>query len=92
MSENRTVSITVFVLGLILIGVGTGLSNISETGMTTRRPWTDYPYLSEGAVVIIIGTVVLVVAYLMMLLKKTVSTAGEMPKNVLKRRFRETSP
>jgi hypothetical protein len=92
MSANRTVSIVLFVLGLILIGVGTGLSNVSETGMTTRGPWTDYPYLSEGAVVIIIGTVVLVVAYLMMLLKKTVSTAGEMPKTVLKRRFRETLP
>jgi hypothetical protein len=80
MSANRTVSIVLFVLGLILIGVGTGLSNVSETGMTTRGPWADYPYLSEGAVVIIIGTVVLAVAYLMIVLKRTFSTPVEMPK------------
>jgi hypothetical protein len=74
MSKNRIVSIILFVLGIILMGVGTGLSNVSETGMTTRGPWTDHPYLSEGVVVITIGAVVLVVAYIMMLLKKTVST------------------
>ena len=72
MSQSRIVSMVLFVLGLVLIGVGTSLSNVSETGMTTRGPWLTYPYLSAGAAVIIIGTVVLAVAYLMIVLKKAV--------------------
>ena len=77
MSENRTVSIILFVLGLILISVGIGLSNVSQTNIMLQGRITTYPYLSAGAACLIIGTVVLVVAYLILLLKRTLSTAED---------------
>jgi hypothetical protein len=77
MSENRTVSIILFVLGLILISVGIGLSNVSQTNIMLQGRTTTYPYLSAGAACLIIGTVVLVVAYLILLLKRTLSTAED---------------
>jgi NADH:ubiquinone oxidoreductase subunit K len=90
MSENRTVSIVLFVLGLILISVGIGLSNVSQTNITLQGRITAYPYLSAGAAYLIIGTVVLVVAYLIILFKRTPSTPVKTPETNKPRSTHET--
>jgi hypothetical protein len=71
MSRTQVVSITLFVLGLILVGVSIDLFNVSQTTITLAGLRTTYPYLSDAAVVIIMGMIVLVVAYLMILLRRT---------------------
>lgn len=80
MSENRTVSIMLFVLGLFLIGVGIGLAAITQTVITSGSPLgTTYgtvnPYAVVGAVIIIFGIIVLIGAFIMMTRsKKTITT------------------
>jgi len=85
MSENKTVSIMLFVLGLFLIAVGIGLSTVTQTVIR----WIDFsgyretiqPYLGIGGVMVIFGIILQVVAFIMtQTKKKTVSVTMEMPK------------
>ena len=89
MSENRTVSIMLFVLGLFLIAVGIGLSTVTQTvtryrnyfGIQVPYQETIQPYVSVGILMVIIGLIVLVVAFIKtQTKKKTVSVTMEMPK------------
>lgn len=89
MSETRTVSIMLFVLGLFLIAVGIGLATVTQT-VTRYRDYygfqipyqeTIQPYIGVGILMVIIGLIVLVVAFIKTQTKeKTVSVTMEIPK------------
>jgi len=81
MSENRTVSIMLFILGLFLIAIGIGLSTVTQ--VLTFFPFgtqTVYPYAGIGSVMLIVGLIVLVVAFIKMRSKKTVTFEVKIPK------------
>ncbi len=93
MSQDKTVSIMLFVLGLFLIAVGIGLSTITQTVIVTTQTTiygipvqyphaeTVQPYVGVGAVMVLFGIIVLVVAFVKARTsKKTVSMTVEMPK------------
>ncbi len=86
MSENKTMAIMLFVLGLFLIAVGIGLSTVTQTvtryrsyfGVQIPYQATIYPYQGVGVVMALFGIIVLVVAFVKTRSKKTESV--EMPK------------
>jgi len=88
MSENRTVSIMLFVLGLFLIAVGIGLSTVTQTVTRYRNYYgfqipyqeTIQPYAGVGAVMVIFGIIVLISAFIKTRSKKTMTVKMEMPK------------
>jgi hypothetical protein len=90
MSENRTVSIMLFVLGLFLIAVGIGLATVSQTIIANRYyfgvliPYQDtiHPYQSEGVIMVLFGIIVLVIAFIVVKArsKKTIEMKMETPK------------
>ena len=89
MSENRTISIMLFVLGLFLIAIGIGIATITETVTRYRNVYgfqvpyqvTIHPYDSAGVFLAIIGFIVLGVAFIKARpRKKTVSMTMEIPK------------
>jgi uncharacterized membrane protein HdeD (DUF308 family) len=78
-----------FVLGLFLIAVGIGLSTVTQTVTTYTNYFgyqipsgqqTVYPYVSIGLVMVIVGIIVLVGAFIKTRSKKTVTVKMEMPK------------
>lgn len=89
MSENRTLSIMLFVLGLFLIAVGIGLSTVTQT-VTTYTYYYGfqiptgyqkvYPYLGLGVIMVIVGIIVLVVAFI----KISGKTLGKMWTETIK--------
>jgi len=88
MSENKTVSIMLFVLGLFLIAVGIGLSTVTQTVTRYRNYYgfqipyqeTIQPYVGIGAVMVIFGIIVLIGAFIKTQQKKTMTVKMEMPK------------
>jgi len=88
MSETRTVSIMLFVLGLFLIAVGIGLATVTQTvtkyryyyGFQIPYQETIHPYEGIGAIMVIFGIIVLIGAFIKTRSKKTVSITMEMPK------------
>jgi uncharacterized membrane protein YidH (DUF202 family) len=88
MSENRTVSIMLFVLGLFLIAVGIGLSTVTQTVTRYRNYYgfqipyqeTIQPYVGIGAVMVIFDIIVLIGAFIKTQQKKTITVKMEMPK------------
>lgn len=92
MSQDKTTSIMLFVLGLFLIAVGIGLSTITQTVIVTTQTTiygipvqyphaeTIHPYASIGAVMVLFGIIVLVVAFIKTRSKQTLSMTMEMPK------------
>jgi cytochrome c-type biogenesis protein CcmE len=81
MSENRTVSIMLFILGPFLIAIGIGLSTVTQT-LTYFSFYTQtvYPYVGMGSVMLTVGIIVLVVAFMKMRGKKTVTFEVKIPK------------
>ncbi len=88
MIENRTVSIILFILGLFLIAVGIGLSMVTQTVITYTDYYgnqvptgvqTIYPYVSIGLVMLTVGIIVLVGAFIKTRSKKTVTVKMKMP-------------
>jgi uncharacterized membrane protein YciS (DUF1049 family) len=81
MGENRTVSIMLFILGLFLIAIGIGLSTVTQT-LTYFSFYTQtvYPYVGMGSVMLTVGIIVLVVAFIKMRSKKTVTFEVKIPK------------
>ena len=85
MSETRTLSIMLFVLGLFLIAVEIGLSTVTQTvtryryyyGFQIPYQETIQPYIGVGILMVIIGLIVLVVAFVKTQTKKKTM---EMPK------------
>jgi uncharacterized membrane protein YidH (DUF202 family) len=82
MGENQTVSIMLFVLGLFLVAIGIGLSTVTQM-VTNHRNYPFYryvtlyqetiqPYVSIGAIMVIVGIVVLIGAFINTQRKKTV--------------------
>jgi hypothetical protein len=89
MSENKTTSIMLFVLGLFLIAIGIGLSTITQTVIRYEYFYgysipvgqeTIQPYVGIGAVLVIFGIIILIGAFILTQKKKTVTIATEMPK------------
>lgn len=89
MSESRTLSMMLFVLGLFLIAVGIGLSTVTQTvtryryyyGFQIPYQETIQPYVGVGVVMVIFGIIFLVVAFIKaQTKKKAVSVTVEMPK------------
>jgi uncharacterized membrane protein YidH (DUF202 family) len=88
MSENRTVSIMLFVLGLFLIAVGIGLSTVTQTVTRYRNYYgfqipyqeTIQPYVGIGAVMVIFDIIVLIGGFIKTQQKKTMTVKMEMPK------------
>jgi uncharacterized membrane protein YidH (DUF202 family) len=88
MSENRTVSIMLFVLGLFLIAIGIGISTVTQTVTRYRNYYgfqipyqeTIQPYVGIGAVMAIFGVIVLIGAFIKTRSKKTVTVKMEIPK------------
>jgi cytochrome c biogenesis protein CcdA len=72
MSENRTMSIMLFVLGLFLIAVGIGLSTVTQT-VTTPHQETIHPYVGVGVFMVLFGIIVLVFAFIRTMSKRTFS-------------------
>ena len=88
MSENRTLSIMLFVLGLFLFAVGIGLTTVTQTVTRYRNYYgiqipyqeTIQPYIGIGVVMVIVGIIILLVAFIKTQTKKEiVHTTGEMP-------------
>ena len=83
MNENRTMSIMLFVLGLFLIAVGIGLSTVTQTVTRYRNVYgfqgpyqeTIQPYIGVGILMVIIGLIVLVVAFVKTQTKKKTTAA-----------------
>jgi uncharacterized membrane protein YidH (DUF202 family) len=81
MSENRTMSIMLFVLGLFLIAVGIGLSTVTQTVTRYRNVYgfqvpyqeTIQPYVGVGVFMVLFGIIVLVVAFIRTSSKRTFS-------------------
>jgi len=67
LKRNRTISVILFILGLGLVVLGTGLSDFSQRYLNLVGYYTTYPYMGLGAVIIIIGLVALSVAYVMII-------------------------
>jgi hypothetical protein len=82
MSENRTLPIMLFVLGLFLIAVGIVLCMVTQTVTTYTNYFgvqipsgqrTVYPAAGIGLVMVIVGVLFLVVAFIKTHSKKTVT-------------------
>ena len=81
MSENRTMSAMLFVLGLFLIAVGIGLSTVTQTVTRYRNVYgiqvpyqeTIQPYVGVGGFMVLFGIIALVVALIRTRSKKTFS-------------------
>lgn len=88
MSENRTLSIMLFVLGLFLIAVGIGLSTVTQTVTRYRNYYgfqipyqeTIQPYAGVGVVMVIFGIIALVGAFIKTRSKKTITVEMKIPK------------
>lgn len=86
MSENQTMAIMLFVLGLFFIAVGIGLSTVTQTvtryrsyyGIQVPYQATVYPYQGVGVLMALFGIIILIVAFVKTRSKKTESK--EMPK------------
>ena len=74
MKPVRTMSITLFVLGLGLAILGTVLLDYSQTSLPFLFDGerTTYPYQGTGLYVVIIGLAVMAVAYGSIMLKRRV--------------------
>lgn len=73
MKRNRAISVILFVLGLGLVVLGTGLSDFSQTYVTLDGYYTKYPYMGQGEAIIIIGLVALSLAYILIIRGETSS-------------------
>ncbi|MDH5635929.1 MAG: hypothetical protein OEY47_04610 [Candidatus Bathyarchaeota archaeon] len=81
MSENRTMSGMLFVLGFFLIAVGIILSTVTQTVTRYRNVYgfqvpyqeTIQPYVGVGGFMVLVGIIVLVVAFISTRSKKTFS-------------------
>jgi len=79
MSENRTMSVMLFVLGLFLIAVGIGLFTVTQTVTRYRNGFqvpyqeTIQPYVGVGGFMVLFGIIVLVVVLIRTRRKKTFS-------------------
>jgi len=86
LSENQTMAIMLFVLGLFSITVGIGLSTVTQTvtryrsyyGFQVPYQATVYPYQGVGVLMALFGIIILIVAFVKTRSKKTESK--EMPK------------
>jgi len=86
LSENQTMAIMLFVLGLFSITVGIGLSTVTQTvtryrsyyGIQVPYQATVYPYQGVGVLMALFGIIILIVAFVKTRSKKTESK--EMPK------------
>lgn len=69
MKRNRLISVILFVLGLGLVVLGTGLSDFSQTYLPFLfdGSYTKYPYMGQGEAIIIIGLVALSLAYILII-------------------------
>ena len=65
MQRIRTISVTLFILGLGLVILGTYLSDYSQVEITGMGGYTTYPYRGLGAATIVVSLVVLSVAYIL---------------------------
>ncbi len=72
MGKRRNVTIALYVLGLSLLAVGIGLSIITQTETRYREIFGQQiphqekvqPYVGVGVLVLIVGTVVIITAFI----------------------------